>query len=272
MFWKSYTKSFNRLIEPLRRCPYEDFGKTNAGFPKDFLEALQPETTEWPRYQKTWIYLKQLRNGFLEKPALLDIGSQFGFLTLSFLDLDYDVYATDEFRFYGQGIRPIRNILIKKGIRIEALPYEPYKLPFKTESMDVITLLAVIEHIPDSPRFLLKEIHRVLKVNGIIIVDTPNASALSKRIYYLLKGVPSVYFPIDMFYKSEIPFSGHHREYSPGELMYVMNRSEFRPIEIDYLCHGGDKSLGWKRKFCRRILPRIRKCWYPCIWATFKKN
>lgn len=48
------------------------------------------------------------------------------------------------------------------------------KLPFDSEYFDVITMLAVFEHIePNLLPFVLKEIYRVLKYGGIYIMTTP---------------------------------------------------------------------------------------------------
>jgi len=47
------------------------------------------------------------------------------------------------------------------------------KLNIPSNSMDYITLLAVIEHI-DNPTNLLKEIKRILKKGGYLIITTPN--------------------------------------------------------------------------------------------------
>jgi SAM-dependent methyltransferase len=50
------------------------------------------------------------------------------------------------------------------------------KLPFKPRYFDVITMLAVAEHInPDSLAQLLEEAHRVLKPGGRLILTTPAA-------------------------------------------------------------------------------------------------
>lgn len=46
--------------------------------------------------------------------------------------------------------------------------------PFESNSFDVITMIAVIEHIqPKSVSFLLAEIYRLLKDDGVLFVTTP---------------------------------------------------------------------------------------------------
>lgn len=53
-------------------------------------------------------------------------------------------------------------------------------LPFKDKSFDAVIFLAVLEHIPEGTESqALIEIHRVLKQNGYLILETPNKHPLS---------------------------------------------------------------------------------------------
>jgi len=53
---------------------------------------------------------------------------------------------------------------------------EKPKLPFEKDFFDVVTLLAVVEHLnPDSMAVLFGETHRVLRPGGMVIMTTPAA-------------------------------------------------------------------------------------------------
>ncbi|MGX3011730.1 class I SAM-dependent methyltransferase [Helicobacter sp. 23-1044] len=49
-------------------------------------------------------------------------------------------------------------------------------LPFKDESFEIVCMLAVLEHL-NHPLLMLKEIKRVLKKNGILLLSVPSHAA-----------------------------------------------------------------------------------------------
>jgi len=55
---------------------------------------------------------------------------------------------------------------------------------------DTIVMVAVIEHLID-PEIALKELHRVLKPGGRLIIDTPNIAKWTRRIKLLFGYFPS---------------------------------------------------------------------------------
>jgi 2-polyprenyl-3-methyl-5-hydroxy-6-metoxy-1,4-benzoquinol methylase len=55
-------------------------------------------------------------------------------------------------------------------------------LPYSAGVFDTVTCLEVVEHL-DSPVRLLREISRVLKLGGKVMITTPNANALMRKIH-----------------------------------------------------------------------------------------
>ncbi len=47
-------------------------------------------------------------------------------------------------------------------------------IPYQDSVYDLILMFDVIEHIPDVETFIIKEVYRVLKDNGLLIFQTPN--------------------------------------------------------------------------------------------------
>ena len=69
-----------------------------------------------------------------------------------------------------------------KGLDIQDLNFEFDKLPFESNSVDIVVSLAVIEHI-SNPNLFLSEIYRVLKQGGFVYLSTPNFQLDSRNFY-----------------------------------------------------------------------------------------
>jgi ubiquinone/menaquinone biosynthesis C-methylase UbiE len=62
---------------------------------------------------------------------------------------------------------------IWSGSKVEWMHYDGIRLPFPDQSFDLVTSFQVIEHVSDQLNFL-KEIRRVLRNPGKVIITTPN--------------------------------------------------------------------------------------------------
>jgi SAM-dependent methyltransferase len=60
-------------------------------------------------------------------------------------------------------------------------------LPYSDATFDAVVSLEVIEHL-ENPRHLVREIARILKVNGRCLITTPNQISLSSKLCLLLRG------------------------------------------------------------------------------------
>lgn len=74
----------------------------------------------------------------------------------------------------------------KRGIDARVIDAEG-KLPFQDNSFDVVLWGDNIEHL-FNPMKTLKDIHKVLKTGGRIIISCPNMAYWRYRIYYFLRG------------------------------------------------------------------------------------
>ena len=67
-----------------------------------------------------------------------------------------------------------KNGLIARGLDInDNINFEKDKLPMKSNSIDIVTGISIIEHLYSPERFL-SEIKRILKPNGFLILVMPN--------------------------------------------------------------------------------------------------
>lgn len=77
---------------------------------------------------------------------------------------------------------------------------------------DVIVMAEVIEHLHTAPQLVLRFIRSLLKDDGLLLLQTPNAAGLTKRIKLLLGRNPYEMIRLDP------TDPGHFREYTAAEL------------------------------------------------------
>ncbi len=66
------------------------------------------------------------------------------------------------------------------GLDVEAKPFE--ELQFPDNYFDVVTLWQVLEHVP-YPLIVLKEVHRILKPEGLLATSTPDIESILAKIF-----------------------------------------------------------------------------------------
>src|SRR3989344_5125973 len=94
----------------------------------------------------------------------------------------------------------------KKGIKALAINAET-GLPFEDNEFDLVVATEVIEHIYDTD-FLIKEMNRVVKRGGHLVISTPNLASLVNRAKLLLGKYPS-FVP-----EYKVGGAGHIRAYT----------------------------------------------------------
>jgi SAM-dependent methyltransferase len=65
-------------------------------------------------------------------------------------------------------------------------------LPLESGTVDLVTAFEVVEHLWDKDN-MLKEVHRVLKQRGLLILSTPNLVAWANRLLLLVGKTPFYY-------------------------------------------------------------------------------
>jgi ubiquinone/menaquinone biosynthesis C-methylase UbiE len=157
--------------------------------------------------------------------TLLDVGSGPGFVPRYFHKVGQKVISMD---FPGTGGLDALKVLMDIGIQGHYVQVGVETLPLPDDSIDVVFVGNVIEHLPNSPKRFMADLKRVIKPGGYLIMDTKNAVDLKTRLK-VLAGV-SNWAPLNSFYDYEIN-PHHHKEYTLAELARLFELNEFRNIE-----------------------------------------
>jgi len=146
--------SFRRAVLRSRK----GYQHLNASFPFRVLAAL------WGRFVSLGT------PDFQDGGKMLDVGCGNGRYLLTMRTLGWDVQGVE---FSESGVRVCRqaNLPVHHGDLESAA--------FPGDSFDLITVRHVIEHIPD-PQPFMRELVRVLKPGGRLVIETPNSQALGR--------------------------------------------------------------------------------------------
>jgi 2-polyprenyl-3-methyl-5-hydroxy-6-metoxy-1,4-benzoquinol methylase len=144
-------------------------------------------------------------------------------------------------------------------------PLELYK------QYNIVLLLAILEHLNGTPRFLLEKVRSVMKEDGALIVEVPNVGELSNRLNFIIKGQPP-FPPIEDYYYSNYPFTGHNREYTIREMVYCLEQSNFRIkklITFDHSSYSHKSTLRLLLRWVEKLGPPE---WRPNLWVLAAKK
>jgi 2-polyprenyl-3-methyl-5-hydroxy-6-metoxy-1,4-benzoquinol methylase len=177
-------------------------------------------------------FQKALREHVPPGGRVLDLGSYFGNMALASRAMGYAVDAIDSYRDYGAALAPFAQLQRDAGIGVFDFSEVTDIISIRgAAAYDAVMCAGVIEHIPHTPRLLLESIRRVLNGGGTLILDTPNLAYLYKR-RALLDG-DSVFAPISQQFYTEVPFEGHHREYTVAEVEWILNAAGFDCVTLE---------------------------------------
>jgi 2-polyprenyl-3-methyl-5-hydroxy-6-metoxy-1,4-benzoquinol methylase len=102
------------------------------------------------------------------------------------------------------------------------------EVPFDSGSFDVITMWDLLEHLPD-PLQGLEKARRLLKPNGLLLVNTPNENSLLRQVArFIYRGSGGlITAPVNHLYHS------YHLHYFAAETLTVLfRRAGFELVEM----------------------------------------
>jgi len=148
------------------------------------------------------------------RKKILDLGCGSGLLAKKLKSRKNDVVGLD---ISPQAIKRAK----KRGLQAFVCNLEIERWPVKKNCFDVVVASEVIEHILDTDKFL-KNIRRVLKAKGSLILTTPNTASLGRRLFLLLGKNP---YLEASFHPQR---AGHVRYFTKDSLFILLRKHGFK--------------------------------------------
>lgn len=172
--------------------PFRLRGESFANSPEDKVEEMRASQHIWANeelyfYDLNHPYLDQKISPFLPllnelartKPNLtiVDAGASWG----SILNLILRKYPT--FTGYGFDISPDACKMTRKGSLGNYFQADVESIPLLSESADVVLLMSTLHHFFRYPQRVLREVWRVLKPNGYLLINDPNSETEAPELH-----------------------------------------------------------------------------------------
>lgn len=173
------------------------------------------EDEHWWYRERRHLLRRRVRE--LAPGQALDIGAAGGGNTRVLESLGWDVLALE---FSKEGAQVAR----ERGLQV--IRADAQRLPIEDESLDLVTALDVLEHLPDHER-AAAEIHRVLRPGGVLVAAVP----VDQRLW------------------SEHDVAvGHERRYEPRDFLALLQGAGLEIVEARSWMVLLRPAVAWRRR------------------------
>ncbi len=131
------------------RAGYENFGHSDFRYWTNFVVKSRGKRLKW-----------------------LDVGCAYGFLVNYALEAGIDAWGVDVSKY---AIKEGKRLFPNLSDRLFVYDCDDLLMVFKKEFFDVVSMLEVVEHLPN-PKQSLAMVARILKKGGYLIISTPNGA------------------------------------------------------------------------------------------------
>ncbi len=160
--------------------------------------------------------------------SALEVGGFLGAYPLTLARLNIPVTLVEHYGYYHGAFDELAEYLAKAGVAILDADFTN-PLPAPPERHMLVTNMAMLEHLADSPRTLMDNLAAATDERGALVVEVPNIAYFPKRRQALFGR--SVHPDLASVYESAVPFTGHHREYTLQEAINLLSWTGFKVDE-----------------------------------------
>jgi 2-polyprenyl-3-methyl-5-hydroxy-6-metoxy-1,4-benzoquinol methylase len=189
--------------------------------------AWRPGSTDFIGYMRAsrirYEQALDLLGGIRNLGPICDIGGFLGLFPLTLAKLGVKTSMTEALKYYSSAFTPQFEMLEQNGI--EVIDYDPFESDpgQHVGRFAAVTVMAVLEHYPHSPASFMNHVKKMMAPSGRILIEVPNIAFWPKRMALLRGKSPLV--PLTAKLNSNVPFIGHHHEYSCDDLYALFRHS-----------------------------------------------
>ncbi len=115
--------------------------------------------------------------------------------------------------------------------KVDVVDLNHGKLPYEDNFFDAVLFTEVIEHL-ENHRSILKEIYRVVKPDGVLVMSTPNILNLKSRVRFLTYGFYNLFGPLHVNESELHSTGGHINPVSYFYLVHSLLDAGFKEVEL----------------------------------------
>jgi 2-polyprenyl-3-methyl-5-hydroxy-6-metoxy-1,4-benzoquinol methylase len=213
-----------RLIALLPSYDPSRLDAHNAAFSREFFAGYLRQSTI-----RVVHLIEHLRAAGMTGGAVLEVGALFGQFATALKRAGYDVTVVDRYRSQNGAFDEYVRYFRELGIRVvEADRDDEAARIASLGRFDAVISMAVVEHIPHTPREFLTVLASHVRPDGVLALDTPNIARFwnRKRINDGL----SIHQDLATQFFCDVPYEGHHREYTAAEVAWMLEQVGCRDV------------------------------------------
>jgi len=192
---------------------------------------------------------------------VLECGAVPLLMTTALAGLEYEVTALDV------GPERFSKAIARLGLEVRKCDIETQPVPFVADTFDAVLFNELFEHLRINPVFTLREVYRVLRPGGSLLLSTPNLRSF-RGVRNLLLHNQGHAASADVYRQYEkletLGHMGHVREYTTREVSDFLARVGFRVDAVIFRGGHGRGVVG--------LAERLAPAWRPFFTLVARKG